>query len=234
MRTPRPVWARPARNSRTIRLEGARTRASKVARLVILLGTLVAATGLSTSPALAECVNQANFFPKFTKVAPTAKRIIVGTVGRDQNGHYPTSPVFDFHVDEVLRGTSPSDIRIFALRSGLPPRGAAGCFRDAHVYARTGDVIALAFDGRLPGFARRVTTVAWIEGMPDEFAMQHVQKLSLEEVRRIAALPDTSTTTPDDSGRNASGFLLGSAVLGLTAGLALSRRKRWREERGLT
>ncbi|MDQ3447616.1 MAG: hypothetical protein M3432_00355 [Chloroflexota bacterium] len=80
-----------------------------------------------------------------------------------------------------------------SLRSGIPLQGSPACRRDAYLYARVGDVIAVAFDGRLPGVPNLTTTAAWIEGRPHGSLVPGPERLTIEEVRRLASLPDTAT-----------------------------------------
>lgn len=193
-------------------------------RVVVVLGLVASAFGLAATPVLAECVQQENFFPRFTKVAPSANRIVVGTVGTDLWGFQPT-PSFKFHVDEVLRGVSPADLVIRGLKSGLPLIGAPACRQNAFIYAHTGDVIAIAYDGTLPGVAGHVTTVAWIKGAPDVLSMQRVQTLSLPHVRELAALPDTSIAATESTPIDGVAPWLGFVSVGLAAALAMLRRR---------
>jgi len=149
----------------------------------------------TSAPALAECGGQVNRWPAFSDVAPTAERIIVGTVTNPLAPH-ESGPVYvglDIRVEEVLRGSAPATIEVSGLKSGLPLTGSPSCRQSAYLYARVGDVIAFAFDGRLPGVAGPVNTAAWIEGRPNRNSVPGPQLLTLEEVRHFASLPDTST-----------------------------------------
>ncbi len=183
-----------------------------------------------SAPALAECSSQPNRWPAFSAVAPSAERILVGTVAGPSGPHEP-GPNYvglDIRVGEVLRGSASETIEIIALRSGLPLVGLGSCQRGAILYARTGDVIAFAFDGRLPGVAGKVNTAAWIEGRPHSLLVPGPERLTIDEVRYYSRLPDTSTgilvslREPQDP-PTANIMLMLAAALGA---LAIGRRLR--------
>jgi len=176
------------------------------------LGLCLAAGG----PVLAECMDQRNRWPTFAEVAPSAQRIVVGTVGGDLHG-YASSPWFDLRVDEVLRGSSPATVEIRRLVSGVPLTGEQSCRDDAVLYARRGDVIAIAYDGRLAGVAGPVTTVAWVRGDPDPFVVG-AQRLTLAAVRNLASLPQTATAPFGDPGGGDPGDPLRDVLLLVAAG----------------
>ena len=161
-----------------------------------LLGMLIALglTLMTSAPAFAECNSQPNRWPKFSDVAPSADRIVVGTV-TEPAGFRDISPYVSYvvHVDEVLRGSGPATIEIRALRSGLPRVGDPSCRANALLYARIGDVIAFAFDGQSHGVEADVNTAAWIEGRPHSLLVPGPERLTIDEVRYYASLPDTST-----------------------------------------
>jgi len=198
---------------------------------------MILAVGLcltTSASALAECGGQPNRWPAFSEVAPSAERIIVGTVVGPSVPHIP-GPVYvglDVHVDEVLRGQAAETIEVNALKSGLPLVGDQACRQSAYLYGRVGDVIAFAFDGRLPGVAGPVNTAAWIEGRPHEI-VPGPQRLTLDEVRYFASLPDTSTVdgdppAPAPPGPSAGQLLL---IIVAAAGGALFIDRRLREAR---
>ncbi len=153
-------------------------RASFV-RIVILASLALGLTGASTQPVAAECVSFTPW-PSFLEVAPTAKRIVVGTVAATpQGGGQP----FTLEVEEVLRGSAPGTMHIKGVESGVPP-GRSACI--GQLIARFGDRIAIAFDGRAKGVKGRVTTAAWIQGEPSPLAMRGAETLTIEEVRAAA------------------------------------------------
>jgi LPXTG-motif cell wall-anchored protein len=163
---------------------------------VAIIGLSV--TVLMPTAAEAECMLQVNRFPPYTEVASTARRVVIGTVTEALLGHDPTGPlpVFRIQVDEVLRGRAPAQMDVLGLRSGLPVHGSPACRRDASLYARMGDVLAIAVDGRYDGHGG-VNTVAFIHGRPGDL-VKGTQRLTLEEARRAAAtLPATSTSATD-------------------------------------
>jgi hypothetical protein len=181
-------------------------------------------------PALAECVNQDNIWPKFTDVAPTAQRIVIGRViqGADQfEGGYHVG--YRMAIQNVLRGSAPAEMEIHGLRSGVPLIGSVACQEDAYLAGKVGHVIAIAFHGHVAGVPGRVTTAAWIEGRPDEHAFG-AQRLTLAQVRHAAGLPDTATDAADATEAAADGSPATTVWLGaaLFAGslLAVAFRRR--------
>jgi len=85
-----------------------------IATVPIAFGLILA----STPSALAECDMQQNRWPLFAHVAPSAKRIVVGTVFNVRStGFYPW---FDLRINQVLRGSAPDVLEIRRLKSGLP------------------------------------------------------------------------------------------------------------------
>lgn len=185
----------------------------------------VVALLLTASPALAECTGQDNRVPSFTEVAPTAKRIIVATVISVPPGARWAS-TFTVRVDEVLRGSSPDTVEIVALGTGLPRVGAPACQASATFKGKRGQVVAFAFGGRLAEYpGQSITTAAWIEGKPPGMSMRDIELLTLDEVRAIAALPQTATAGPESAAQGSALLLLGS-VLGIAAAAGLGRRRR--------
>jgi hypothetical protein len=173
-----------------------------------------------TRPVAAECTGQPNSWPAFTAIAPTANRVIIGRVTRGDDQFESGSHVaYIVRVVEVLRGSAPDTIRVSGLRSGLALSGNQSCREAAYLSARVGDVIAIAFDGRVEGSDRPVTGAAWITGRPDPFHAPGAQRLTLEQARRaVLALPPTSTETgraSDDSRHHAM------LVVAFAAGLFL-------------
>ena len=135
--------------------------------VTVPLGVLLAmGFGLGTpSPAAAECGRQTNQFPPFTRVARSADTIVIGTVVEELSGHTGEVATFRIRVDEVLRGGAGETMDILGVKSGLPLKGSPSCRENAFLYARLGDVLAIALDGRLHG-REGVNTAAWIEGRP--------------------------------------------------------------------
>jgi len=156
-----------------------------------LLG-VAATAAFPASPVLAECARQTNAFPSFADVAPTAEQVVIGTVVRQTSGE-PLTVAFELRVDEVLRGDAPPIIEVSGLRSGLPLQGTSACRGDAQLFARVGNVLAIAIDGRYEG-RHHVNTVAWIDGRPNDLVL--AESLTRGQVRRAAAtLPSTSTSS---------------------------------------
>lgn len=154
-------------------------------RLFTIIGAIVSAlvVGLGTpTPALAECLNQTNKFPRFTVIARSADTVLIGTVVEELRGHEGTVATFRLRVDEVLRGDASDRLDIVGLRSGLPLKGSPACRENAFLYAQVGDVLAIALDGRLEA-RDGVNTAAWIEGRP---STKGAQSLTKAAARRAA------------------------------------------------
>lgn len=169
----------------------------RITRAAWLLASAVAVvlSLMGTSPAIAECSHQRNMWPAFTDVAPTAKRVVIGTVieGRDQFER-GSHVAYVLRIDETLRGSAPASMVITGLRSGLRLIGWEACRSASYLSGRVGDILAIAFRGRLPGIERRVSTAAWIHGRPDPLHVLGAQRLTLREVRLATMrLPPTSS-----------------------------------------
>jgi hypothetical protein len=194
-----------------------------------LLCSIAAAASLAlllAFPAAAECTAQTNAFPDFSAVAPTARTIVVGTVGGDFHG-FAESARFDLAVSDVVRGDAPSVMAIAGLRSGLPLDGSPVCRQNAHLYARSGNVIALALGGRLAGTSGPVNGVAWIEGtFPSGVLMPHPQRLTLDTVRRLASLPSTDSSTTGTRPSDGAVWWIASSLIGGCLGVVLVTRHR--------
>src|SRR5688500_19693594 len=119
-----------------------------------VLGILLA---IPAAPAAAECMRQVNRWPEFDSVAPTARRVVVGTVLKT-NRLEPVEigAVFTVLVEEVLRGEAPRVLLVDGLRSGRELRGSPACRVNSWVNARPGDRIAIAFRGRPASEGQRV------------------------------------------------------------------------------
>lgn len=203
-------------------------------RIRWLTGTVLAAglcLGVS-APAFAECMGQPNRWPAFADVAPTAERIIVGTVVEHTGFDRGSLNLVGYRVsvDEVLRGPAHESVEVNGLKSGLPLVGSGSCRQNAYLYARVGDVIAFAFDGRLPGVAGPVNTAAWIEGRPRRNSVPGPQLLTLAEVRYFTTLPETATSAVGRGPSSAPGpadwrpFLV--VLAAVTGVIAIDRRLR--------
>ena len=165
------------------------------------VGAALAASVVTAGPALGECSGQVNEFPPYTEVAPTADRVIIGTVVDDLAGPGAEEPygAFLLRVDEVLRGRAPDTLEVSDLRSGLPLRGSPACRGGAYLMARVGDVLAVAFDGEFAG-ERDINTAAWVDGRPVRDLVPGAEVLSLRQARRAAAsLPPTDTLPAGDT-----------------------------------
>lgn len=165
---------------------------------VTVLSVLLAGVALSTTatPVAAECT-QLDRWPSFTEAAPSAKRIIVGEVVESYFDDSADNAItFRMRVDEVLRGRSRRALEFRdVVRSGAP---LTICPGDSILRVRVGDILAFAFDARVASSPDPVLAVAWIRGTPDDFLMPGAERLTLAEVRSLAALPATDTALPSE------------------------------------
>jgi hypothetical protein len=199
-----------------------------------LAASLASATALSlmfvlwsAGAALAECP-QVDRWPSFAEVAPSARTIVVGTIV-DARGQDISSRM-TLHVDRVLRGSTGDSIQLHSFRSGIPP---VLCPGDAVLWGRLGDRFAIALDGRVDGVSGRVNAVAILNDPGQlRILIPGVRWLTLEGVRSLSGLPDTSMassvgqTAGETAGETAGPFEVPVLGLGLLAGLlaALHRR----------
>jgi hypothetical protein len=202
-------------------------------RSLLFVGSIVALFLASTSPTAAECGFPLTPMPPFDKVAARAERIVVGQVIDDLE-RSPGDPMSDaplvafrLEVQEVIRGSAPDTLDILALRTRAP--NTSRCPDVPFVYATVGDVIAIAFNGRMPGVRHPVTAAAWIEGQPDRYLVPQAQQLTLARVRVLGreALPPTDTVDRDDDPRGGTiGILGGLGVLAAAVAGAIAFRRR--------
>jgi hypothetical protein len=155
------------------------------------MSLVVAWASVMAPPVLAECSRNVNRWPEFEEVALTAKQVVVGRVIETARKD-PTefSTVFAVEVEDVLKGSAPATIEIDGLRSGLPLRGERSCRVNSVLYAKLGDRIAIAFDGKIPGIEGRVNSAAWIQGRPNsEISNPGLRAMEVNEVRQVVGLP---------------------------------------------
>jgi len=170
-----------------------RTRLGTAAAALAL--AMTSAAGISTlmaSPASAECTG--GRWPSFTRYAPTARDVVVGTVTWSAlPGAHATW--FTLTVDETLRGgmASGDSIGFDRLHSGAPE---PSCPDGSVMLVRPGDRLAVALDARYPGQLRRITTAASVlPSDPDDLSVG-IQHLSEARVRRIVGIPAPVVPTP--------------------------------------
>jgi|GEM_PF-6701538 len=180
------------------------------AMALVLMTSAVASVPpvLVAMPVAAECTGSFTPMPPFTEVAGEARRIVVGVVEgylREDGGvDTPTGTElgiaagYRVRVGDVLRGTAHDTIDIRGLRTRRPQR-SGDCSEEPIVYARPGDIIAIAYGGRMRGVQHRVTAAAWIAGEPSEL-MPRAQRLTEAEVFRAsgatASVPSPSLGCP--------------------------------------
>ncbi len=185
----------------------------------LLAGLLV---GVTATTAVADCT-QLSPWPSFTRSAPAAYRILIGTVvwtpGGEANGR------FTLRADEVLRGSAPATIEFHNFRSGAPQPICPG---DSYLRVHdVGERLAFAYGARLPGVDHPIIAVAYVApSRPNAGLLPGMERLTAAQVRAIALLPSTDIaegTAP--RGRDLSGLLIQLAS-GLVGVLAVVRRQR--------
>ena len=187
-------------------------KAERVTGAIVLL--LLVGIGNPTS-ALADCDGTA---PRFSLVASSADRVVVGTVVAVHPSRYSygegRSLNFRLVVERVLKGKQVRELEIHDLP--LNP-----C--TDHLVARVDDKIAIAFNA-LDEYAPplRVNAVAWLDGEP---VNSSVESLSLAEVYAALGLelPDTSTLPAEDA--DATGPWFGVALGLFWTGMLLGLRR---------
>jgi hypothetical protein len=144
-------------------------------------------------PAYAECT-QLSPWPSFREAAPSARTILIGTVTWTPGGRINNR--FTLRVDEVLRGSAPSEIEIDRLHSGAPEPNCPG--ESSLKVRRWGERLAIAYDAHLRGLRRPITAVAFVRpSRPSPFFLPGMERLSARDVREIAAaIPETDTALP--------------------------------------
>jgi hypothetical protein len=203
----------------------------RLARRWALVGGLLsgsAAIFATASPVAAECA----FFdpwPSFRATVPTADRIVIGTVvgsyGRTSAGGHTVT--FEFHVDEVVRGSSDP---VIGFREGVRSGAPVTC-PDSLLRPRVGDVLALAFDATLPEYPDPVLGAAFIPHASqwDKMTMPGIEGITRGRVRALAALPQAPATDVEpvieSPGSTPPAASLG--LLGLLGGAMLLVGRRW-------
>lgn len=195
----------------------------------LALGLALFTAFVAPRPVAAECT-MLDPWPSFTEATGTAKTIVIGQVveslGNDSAGN---AIWFRVRTDEVLRGTADPVIEIKHLLSGVPLRVCD----ESILRVRMNDRIALAFDAQIVGVHGPVTTVAWVREGPAptpspapgsereqieqvrDFMVPGVERLSVAEVRALAAIP--ATDSPDVAARELGPDLL-PVIAALVAG----------------
>ena len=203
----------------------------RLIRITVLAGLASRLLIGSAAPVAAECGGMTTPFPRFTEIAASAERVVIGTVILDLAdpnalpGVSTSLAYYRVRVDEVLRGRAPETIDIRALRTRVPVQGS--CPEIPLIYANIGDVMAIAWGATMDGVDHRVNTAAWIvaTGPMNNYREQH---LTLAEARRGArALPDTAAIPPAESLPGAgSPWPLGVLFAGTLAAVAVRFRRR--------
>ena len=196
----------------------------------LVTGVLAAATFAVVAligtprPVAAECTSGFDRWPPFRELAPSATRIVVGTVVAAYDYDSADNAIrFRFGVDEVLRGASPS---VIEFRTPIPAADAHICPGDSLLRVGIRDVIALAYDSRTAGRSERVSAAAFISRPRAPWCMPGIERLSLAEVRRLAALPRTDTETSPASSETPLAALAIAGAAGAIAGVITARRRR--------
>lgn len=171
---------------------------AQVWRHVCLVASLVSAGLLMSAIALpsqasAECM-WLGPWPSFERSVRSAEQILVGEVTESLRlDEGDRSSRFRFRVDEVLRGTGPSEV----LFDGWAFVGHAQC--DKMLSVRLGDRLVLAIDKAVGAHPQQVTygTVAFLNRDPSKGSRTEreddlgLERMSLRRVRELVALPET-------------------------------------------
>lgn len=180
----------------------------------------MALTGANSGQALADCVRLSPW-PSFTQSAGSANRIIIGTVVWTPGGQVNSR--FTLRVDEVLRGQAPAKVDFAAFRSGAPQ---PVCPEDSLLRVRrVGDRLAIAYGAHLSVFEQPITAVAFVApSRPDRGLMPDMERLTVAQVRAIAALPPTDIAAKASASSPA--VMLVGGGLGVLVALAFTLRRR--------
>lgn len=139
--------------------------------------------------ARAECTGLSPW-PSFTRYAPSATDVIIGTVSWSAlPGGFASR--FTLTVDEVLRGSADPVIEFDRFRSGAPQ---PVCPEGSVLRVRPGDRLAIGYGARYRGQDALVDVVAYVDpSEPDPQLLPRMQQLSEARIREILGLRASST-----------------------------------------
>jgi hypothetical protein len=164
-------------------------------RLVpITAAVMVAALGSLTiaAPASAECP-EAPWYPPVTKAIRSAREVIVGKVlAADGSGS------FRLRIDYVLRGPA----RVGAVRTFTKLRPNWPDSLCTFLNPSVDNTIAIAFDALHRDGRTRYNAASWVHGMPEW--MIDVERVTLDELFALGALPPTDSLSVDATGAAAA------------------------------
>ncbi len=173
------------------------TSRSSLMRAIAVASVLVSFGIVAPARVHAEC-NDAYPWPSFSSTASMARAIVIGTVTNAP----PTviGDAFAFEVTESLRGNTPTGTAAIDAPITQDPDSASQCPYSVLDVAE-GDELALAF-GRA-GVADRIrgplSAVAFVSNVTDREPMPGMEQLTLDEIRAVDALPDTSAAETRES-----------------------------------
>ncbi len=147
-----------------------------------LLPILLTIAGITLAPpasSLAECLIVSRW-PSFTDAAPSARRIILGTVVAGQSN---ATDHFVLRVDDELRGEAQDMIEFLRFRSLAP---TPQCPAESVLRAKVGDHLAIAYGARMKGLDHRIRAVAFVSPSAPDSLMRGAEQLDLIELYRIA------------------------------------------------
>lgn len=191
-------------------------------RAIAAASVVVAFAFVAPARVHAEC-NDAYSWPSFSSTAPMARAIVLGTVTGVRSTDI--GDAFTFEVTESLRGDMPTGELAVDAPITQDPDSASQCpYNELDV--AEGDELALAF-GRA-GAADRIrgplSAVAFVSDVADREPMPGMEQLTLDQIRAVAALPDTSAA---ETGEPTQAVTLLAAVVFAVAliTILLSRRR---------
>jgi hypothetical protein len=151
---------------------------------------VTAATTIPGDEAVARCPNFEDW-PSFAEFAPSARRVIVGTVSGAVEGM-----ATEIQVEEVLRGRSRQIVDLDRLRSRLPRGSEETCAFDGTIRADVGDRLAIAFNGRVEGWPGLLDTAALVDAASDHPNESDLERFATPDVHRLTGVSPEDDPQP--------------------------------------
>ncbi len=162
---------------------------SFLGRVLIGSAVVIAITASTSVPSAAEC-SRWEEWPAFRDVVPNANSVVIGSVVKILERDRIDRPVsFRLAVTDILRGLQPATLDLSNVRTDDP---AVDCIRSL-LLVEVGDEIALTFGGTPDVVEGPVSAVAFLSRTPDVSTMPGMQRLSVDNVRKLVGLPPTDS-----------------------------------------